>query len=723
MFRSIVLFDRTAHLGERWRRIFGHTDPHRRVSRWRRGERNADDSVHFLCCSENDNKPEFGRSSLEIDLNENVPDGYKMPLQGAMDVDEGVNGHIDYLLDCSHDEAMGNATVSRHNHCYPLFDLMVLSQSTESSTNFDQLALKYSPSLSTHRLRDRYELVIDAFNPNQRDGEREGRSSLFIHIHIRRQTNDIRFTLSDYRFVHTSSHSRLVGHVVARSSTGTENHGIRYRLIDGDDDLIVLNEVTGELSLREEPTVVATKVNPIELLVEAFDPFGEDEKRRSNVTRVKIFFRPLEQLRNVSLRFSSSSNIAQVDRSSASFFVSRTLPMDVDLVELTVHSPFFPTDPHLLLLLNHRSTFSLLPSSLNIYRLKLHRPLRSSTTYQLTIAVQHQLSQQIVANVTVELIVLDLTSSSPPTTMTTTSMRVGCRENSSWTLQRGDGEVIGRLMVVTVDSSDTDFSPSTLFVSTSISMNESELMADDCRMRLLSPSSSSSSSSSVSHLHLNESHCYQLCSASSTSLNICFNVTWIDERSSSSSSMVLDGSSRSIKPIEVAMFSFSMLFILATVTLLVIICRLQAFHLCLTLKNYLFYGKKYGLSHAQRLSTSAKITVSLSFSSLSSSLPPFRLATRPFDRRARVSLVVHRHRHAAPAFQFSFFLSRSVLLLHPSTSHGQGNHHRLIIITIIIAIVVLRPRHQPSSRSHLLNTTHHSSLRRVNCSRRRNIVV
>ncbi|UJR23815.1 hypothetical protein I4U23_026791 [Adineta vaga] len=39
-------------------------------------------------------------------------------------------------------------------------------------------------------------------------------------------------------------------------------------------------------------------------------------------------------------------------------------------------------------------------------------------------------------------------------------------------------------------------------------------------------------------------------------------------------------------------------------TLSLIICRLK---FCLRMKNYLFYGKKYGLSQAQRLST-AKMT-------------------------------------------------------------------------------------------------------------------
>ena len=655
-----------------------------------------------FACSENDNKPEFGRLSMEIELNETVPDGYKIPLQGAMDVDEGVNGHIEYVLNCLQDEeeAMSNGTVSR-DVCYPLFDLMVLSPS-ESSTNFDQLALKYSPSLSTVRLRDRYELSIDALNPHQRDKQRVWRSSLFIHIHIRRQINDLRFTQDEYRFVHISSHNRLVGHVVARSSMNTKTDDIRYRLINVNDDQLVLNERTGELSWREEPTTI----NVLDVLIEAFDSSQEEEKRRRrhNVTRVKIFFRPLEQLRNVSMRFSSLSNSEQVEpidrsSSSSSFFVNRSLPMNVDLIELVVHSSFFPMDSYLLLLVNHRSTFSLLSPSLNIYRLKLHRPLRSSTITRLTLTLQHQLSQQFLTNVTIELIARDLISSSPSisATTTTTSMEVNCRENSSWILHRRDGQMIDRLIVV--ESLETNFSPSTLFVSPSNSINELELMADECRMRLVS-------STSVSQLHLNESHEYRLCSTS-ISLNLCFNVTWIDERSSPMddndrrSSSLVDHSNRSFQPIEVAMFSFSMLFILATFTLLVIICRLQAFHLCLQLKNYLFYGKKYGLSHAQRLSTSSKITVSLSslplLLHLSSLL--FSLATGSFDRRTRISVVLQRHRRPTSSFSFA--------IVHRSASHRQRTHR----IIIVVIIVVLRARQQSTFRSSLFHTTHHPRLR------------
>jgi hypothetical protein len=70
-----------------------------------------------------------------------------------------------------------------------------------------------------------------------------------------------------------------------------------------------------------------------------------------------------------------------------------------------------------------------------------------------------------------------------------------------------------------------------------------------------------------------------------------------------------------IRPIEIAIFCLCLVFILATITLIFIICRLRGFQLCLTIKNYLFYGKKYGLSNAQRLS-STKINVSLIILSL-----------------------------------------------------------------------------------------------------------
>jgi hypothetical protein len=63
-----------------------------------------------------------------------------------------------------------------------------------------------------------------------------------------------------------------------------------------------------------------------------------------------------------------------------------------------------------------------------------------------------------------------------------------------------------------------------------------------------------------------------------------------------------------LRPIEITILALSIVFILATITLIFIICRLKGIHLCLKIKNYLFYGKKYGLSNAQRLS-SDKMTV------------------------------------------------------------------------------------------------------------------
>jgi hypothetical protein len=102
--------------------------------------------------------------------------------------------------------------------------------------------------------------------------------------------------------------------------------------------------------------------------------------------------------------------------------------------------------------------------------------------------------------------------------------------------------------------------------------------------------------------NLNDSN-YQLCSLS----NECYNISLMHHQSHQ---MFLLKRLLRIRPIEITILSVSFVFILATITLILIICRLKGFHLCLSIKNYLFYGKKYGLNQAQRLSSN-KITVCL----------------------------------------------------------------------------------------------------------------
>jgi hypothetical protein len=105
---------------------------------------------------------------------------------------------------------------------------------------------------------------------------------------------------------------------------------------------------------------------------------------------------------------------------------------------------------------------------------------------------------------------------------------------------------------------------------------------------------------------LNQSQ-YELCSSFS---NQCFLISLINQNSQKIFKRFLR-----FRPIELTILCLSVVFILATITLIVIICRLRGFHLCLSIKNYLFYGKKYGLNQAQRIS-STKIHVCFSFFSL-----------------------------------------------------------------------------------------------------------
>jgi hypothetical protein len=91
-----------------------------------------------------------------------------------------------------------------------------------------------------------------------------------------------------------------------------------------------------------------------------------------------------------------------------------------------------------------------------------------------------------------------------------------------------------------------------------------------------------------------------------------------------------------LRPIEITILALSIVFILATITLIFIICRLKGIHLCLKIKNYLFYGKKYGLSNAQRLSAD-KMTVKQFFRIIFQYLFIF-LAKNSFNCCSRISI-------------------------------------------------------------------------------------
>ena len=68
------------------------------------------------------------------------------------------------------------------------------------------------------------------------------------------------------------------------------------------------------------------------------------------------------------------------------------------------------------------------------------------------------------------------------------------------------------------------------------------------------------------------------------------------------------------KPIEKIMFLLSFIFIILTIILILIICRLKGFHFCLKIKKILFYQIQFSLNKSHPISSSSSIPPSISTS-------------------------------------------------------------------------------------------------------------
>ena len=475
-------------------------------------------------------------------------------------------------------------------NCFPLFELIILSQSTLLN-QYDQLALKYVPSSSGEDVKSDYELILYAIDSAERGKELE--SSMKINVEIEKQLKKPKFTLSEYEFVVKVDSSLLekgemIGRVNAQSN---DKRKFIFYKIQNETNEIEVNSLTGELLVSIDRCCLS---NEIDLLIEASYLFVNDTSLRS-LTKVHIYFRSIDKINNISFHFHLQSSLIHQFNSSHQFYLNENISPNEILFKLSILSLFYPSDQYILVLDdNSYSTFSLLSSSssFNHYLLKTRHSFIPKSIDLLTIRIKHQLTQHWLPNLTLQFILIDQTTTTT-TTISSTLLpsSIICQENATYLLHDFDEKKtsLGKLKVI--ESNENPF----LFSKFSLSLtNESEMIVDDCRMRFVDQLDN--------HL-FNSSH-YQLCSLLN---NQCYNITLIitNHLITSTSSNFFG----SLRPIEITIFALSIVFILATITLIFIICRLRGIHLCLTIKNYLFYGKKYGLSNAQRLS-SAKMTVS-----------------------------------------------------------------------------------------------------------------
>ena len=517
--------------------------------------------------SENDNKPEFKESSIELKFREDISGGYQIPFEGAKDLDEGLNGRIRYKLSYSN---------PNENVILLLFELIILSRSLINQ--YDQLALKFVPSslINNREMKNEYKLILYATDSNEFG--KQLTNSMNINIKIERMLKEPKFILSEYNFIiqinFPLKNGTILGNVKAQ--TNDQSKIIFYKITNRN-NFIEINSLTGDLFIKNVNICsYNNNKNPIELFVES-SYLNNNYSNLKSSTKVKFYFRLLNYVNNISYEFQFNSfNIEQINNSNE-FFISKNLSENQVLFNLSVLSRYYPLDQYILSLDNYHSTFSLIPSSLskNNYLLKTNKDLKLNSVYLLTIRLKHQLTDQwLTKDLIIKLILIDKLSSS-----------LICLENSTYFLHDfNQKNVIGKLKVIQTNANISSFS------NFSILSNQNQFIIDECQMFI----------EQFDDLYSNQSE-FQLCSANHS----CYNITLTNNFMSSPKSLI------SIRPIEITIFIFGVIFIMASITLILIICRLKGFRLCLTIKNYLFYGKKYGLSNAQRLSLTKK-TVSFS---------------------------------------------------------------------------------------------------------------
>ncbi|CAF3347849.1 unnamed protein product [Rotaria socialis] len=583
--------------------------------------------IHIV--DENDNKPEFAKTEIELRFVESVSNGYKIYFEGARDFDEGKNSEIRYILDCSNSLNDEKNLIFLHfnetsSSCSSLFELIMISKSSLSfSNNFDRLALKFNP-LSMKNIENEYKLKIYAIDNNPYGNELINSMNLIVKI----EEKGRKFLLSEYEFVVLLNNSinkteYIIGKIHAISNNPEEI--IYYKILSNNKTAneIKINSLTGQLIfLNENKTKIID--DEIEIFVEAFLLLREKKlKKLKTQTKVKLFFRYLNLLNNISLKsdpvlLNNENNIYPLNNDSNTFFLNKNIQRNQNLLKLSLSSFSYPNDKFIISLENYFNTFFLVPSSsssINSYFLKLNQQLISDYIYLLNIQVKHKLSQHYLPNLNVRLIVFDQLTTTIVTNHNQTfvennnhteALRLAvdlneilneslefCLENKSYIIyDMKTYNEVAFLKVVKSNLFISDFDNLTFILTNFFNINQSEIIINGCRML-------------INQLNdvFNKSFEYQLCSLNDH--EGCFNLTFIDQINPISfhSGNHVKKFSLPIKPIEKVMVCISIIFLIVTLILILLICRLNDFDLRSKLKTSFFYGKEYGNKKSKHLSS------------------------------------------------------------------------------------------------------------------------
>ncbi|CAF1609868.1 unnamed protein product [Adineta ricciae] len=388
---------------------------------------------------------------------------------------------------------------------------------------------------------------------------------------------DIDFVKSKYEFIIKMETPLKKGANLGKVKTSQRRKTIFFQIdnevIEND---IKINEETGELTLLNEEILFNKTL--ISFSIKLFDSIKQKYLLRKT-TIVFIYFRFQNQLKSISFSYFNQSSLIQRQNENHFLISSKnSIPSNEILFSIEILPSYYLFDQYFLYLDNTQTQFSLIFQRKNVYSLKLLQPSFSNNLF-LQFSIEHQLTKELLSS---QLIIQFQFVSNQENL---------CQENLFYELfDLSTEKSIGKLQVLKT-TNETISSFSTFQISDE---NPNEIVIDQCQMNFTQLNSS---------LFLTQ---FRLCSSSSFSPS-CFSIEKnisssndllrLKERNSSIMKIVL-----SLTPIEIIFLSFGCVFILSIIMILTIICRLKGRRVCLEIKNYLFYGKKYGLSHAQSLS-------------------------------------------------------------------------------------------------------------------------
>jgi len=482
-------------------------------------------------------------------------------------------------LDCSKEKKKNKEFLLNYSKktidCLPRFDLIEISESI-SSNERDQLGLIYFPSKSSKEsLENSLEFVLFGFNLNKTNGRKELINSMKIFIQI--QQNLIEKHFIQMKFVVKTpflpnEKRKFIGKISSKLNLtlfDLQKRSLKYKKVNQTNSNIELNIRTGDLFLLNQRDLIRNSKLFVEVL------FGQQRF----LIDIEILLRFNEKI-EIHYENIRNSIVKQSENDENKFLVSKSSKTSLNekiLFDFTLKLTSYPIDQMIVSLQNYFSIFSLKFKGKNKFSIEIQNEtlIENDFIYLLTIQIENE---DFSENLQMKLKFIDSSSES--------LSRSGdlCVENQRFILFQNSNQSFIKVQVEKTNSNISSFSTFSL-------ISKEKIFVDECEMSI--------DNSSSSEFILNENQ-YEICSLT----NQCFIISMNKQQKFALKKLL------KFRTLELIICIFSLIFILAMLTSMLIICRLRRFQFCLTIKNYLFYGKKYQINQTNRISKQ-KLTVTL----------------------------------------------------------------------------------------------------------------